>query len=868
MALTAQQRVVLGPLLFTSDFDGGNMGSVDRTPLPAPPPIPGRSGAAAWYGRPTDEYGITVSPDCCGTPHENHYRTWFFFGVSLAGPAVLAAAACQEPSPASAPPCASWHGAGKEATDGLGRPLSGVASLVEPRPPRGDEDVQDAEVASASAEGESAEEGLSESEGAARPRRWSRGLGGRGAAGASALASFPDEGLTVRLAVCNMNNQSKLYKLGYRPWYRNVPNEPRWRRLRDSADVGFSFAWGGEPEDGGTGFKISWKHRVDKDGSTAFFAFCAPFGYRDTRDMLHVVEEDFSGPVHQQNPGRTLRYLSESIQEDWVPPFGTGIYFHRQTIERSLDGREVELLTITAAAQDRPASAPSSPEGFGEGVDELPDLPAHSGRAPQIFPGRPIVFASARVHPGEVPAQFVFLGYLRFLLSNDPRAVELRSRFVFKMIPMLNPDGVARGHYRTNSLGLNLNRFYDAPVREEHEGVWAAKRILTHWADQGRLLLYIDFHAHASKRGCFVLANRLMGAAQAWNLSFARLCQLNSPHFDLDGCDFADLAKAQKECGDGHCKEGTSRVAVHRDCRLCHAYTLECNYNTGRFTKPVAAAAGLPAWADSPGSKERTEAPIPYDVSCWAQVGEGICVSVLDLHGHNCCSRVPSSKYGSVARLLGSCPSLRVTCGRIAGQLEPSGSVVPEVPALEMVREREKPCRHPGCCWGGACEPGRKPGHALSFPRRTSGASPRGLPSAGASSVAAPSVATPSALQPLWHAEDPAASLRRTLLPLGVPLFCASSKPDGQLRGTSQPASGNAGSASKTRASSATVSPSTSTRGLCSSVGPNRKTLNGHGTGGGPESRNVCRGTSAGPARGHAPPRAPARCQNRRAVAQ
>jgi murein tripeptide amidase MpaA len=78
----------------------------------------------------------------------------------------------------------------------------------------------------------------------------------------------------------------------------------------------------------------------------------------------------------------------------------------------------------------------------------------------ELIAERPAVILTSRVHPGESNASWVMEGLIDFLVGDEFAARDLRDKFVFKIVPMLNPDGVIVGNYRCSLSGFDLNRQY------------------------------------------------------------------------------------------------------------------------------------------------------------------------------------------------------------------------------------------------------------------------------------------------------------------------------------------------------------------------------------------------------------------------
>jgi len=137
---------------------------------------------------------------------------------------------------------------------------------------------------------------------------------------------------------------------------------------------------------------------------------------------------------------------------------------------------------------------------------------------------------------------------------------------------MLNPDGVVRGNYRTNTIGVDLNRRWINPSRILHPTIFYAKKLLMQFKEQ--VLVYIDFHGHSRKRNVFMYgccsSEKEVNHHRNNNLIkvIPSLLGQRNRLFSLADCKFAN----EKD------KESTGRVVVFKEIGILASYTMESTY--------------------------------------------------------------------------------------------------------------------------------------------------------------------------------------------------------------------------------------------------------------------------------------------------
>uniref|UniRef100_W5NB59 tubulin-glutamate carboxypeptidase n=1 Tax=Lepisosteus oculatus TaxID=7918 RepID=W5NB59_LEPOC len=249
-----------------------------------------------------------------------------------------------------------------------------------------------------------------------------------------------------------------------------------------------------------------------------------------------------------------LQLLQQSVDPSKV-------FFQQQTLCATLAGNPCPLVTITACPAVR------------------------SWKHLHQLRNRPCIVLTARVHPGESNASWVMKGTLEFLCSTDPVAESLRETYIFKIIPMLNPDGVINGMHRCSLSGEDLNRQWLKPDPTLSPTIYHTKGFLYYLNSIGRApLVFCDYHGHSRKKnvflyGCSVKETLWESGVPLHALIFKedpgyrtlpKVLDRIAPAFSFNSCNFL----VEKSRG------STARVVVWREMGVQRSYTMESTYNS------------------------------------------------------------------------------------------------------------------------------------------------------------------------------------------------------------------------------------------------------------------------------------------------
>lgn len=142
------------------------------------------------------------------------------------------------------------------------------------------------------------------------------------------------------------------------------------------------------------------------------------------------------------------------------------------------------------------------------------------------------VFFLGRQHPPEVSGALAMQSFVGAVFSDSELAVNFRKRFSITLIPLLNPDGVAAGHWRHNMNGVDLNRDWGPFTQPETQSVATLLQDLQEANIQPKLML--DFHSTSKNLFYTQVPGELAGEedfATVWlDRSRARLPDLDFVH--------------------------------------------------------------------------------------------------------------------------------------------------------------------------------------------------------------------------------------------------------------------------------------------------------------------------------------------------
>ncbi|XP_076379522.1 cytosolic carboxypeptidase 1 isoform X3 [Megalopta genalis] len=334
-----------------------------------------------------------------------------------------------------------------------------------------------------------------------------------------------DANVPYTFNIINCEKANSQFNFGMKPILFSVTEaelgRPGW--VRTGADICYYRNYYQRPAKGRNYFTISFSVTFQHEKDICYLAYHFPYTY--TQLMVNIWK--------------------------WTNKVPPNTYFRAETLCETLNGNESPLLTITST------DSKSNP-----------------------IQNRKVVFLTSRVHPGESNASWVMHGTLKALLSNNAYASSLRDDYIFKIVPMLNIEGVVNGCNRYGLTNEDLNRRWSNPNRVLHPVIYHTKGLMEYCT---RVLqrpphVFVDYHGHSRRKNVFLFGCSRSGSWSAADrakpdqpvqyLMLPHLMQRISPAFALPLCSF----KVERN------KESTARVAIWRQLGVSRSYTMETSF--------------------------------------------------------------------------------------------------------------------------------------------------------------------------------------------------------------------------------------------------------------------------------------------------
>ncbi|ELK13834.1 Cytosolic carboxypeptidase 3 [Pteropus alecto] len=320
-------------------------------------------------------------------------------------------------------------------------------------------------------------------------------------------------GTVYRFTITNFIKPASLYNRGMRPLFYSEKEAKShnvgWQRIGDQ----IKYYRNNPGQDGRHYFSLTWTFQFPHNNDTCYFAHCYPYTYTNLQEYLSGINND---PVRSKFC--KIRVLCHTIARNMV-----------------------YVLTIATP---------------------LKNADSRKQKA---------VILTARVHPGETNSSWIMKGFLDFILGDSSDAQLLRDTFIFKVVPMLNPDGVIVGNYRCSLSGQDLNRNYTSLLKESFPSVWYTRNMIHRLMEKREVILYCDFHGHSRKENIFMYGCGGSDRCKALYLQqqiFPLMLSKNCPDkFSFSACKF----NVQKS------KEGTGRVVMWK-MGIRNSFTMEATF--------------------------------------------------------------------------------------------------------------------------------------------------------------------------------------------------------------------------------------------------------------------------------------------------